>query len=200
MRGTAVRQNVKLVQTITKVIKVFYYASVVMLVLVACMALFTALGPDRYFTAERFANNKFTFELNGLLRYRLDPARLGEGGSLRDVYSSIALAAAVYAVLFAFILHRLGEVMDTVAAENPFHRGNPKRIRDIGLAVMAAAFLIPAANSWVALRMVRSFALEDFSILYSPDVVLAFTGLLLLVLAAVFDYGCYLQEEIDQTV
>ena len=108
MRGTAVRQNVKLVQTITKVIKVFYYASVVMLVLVARMALFTALGPDRYFTAERFANNKFTFELNGLLRYRLDPARLGEGGSLRDVYFSIALAAAVYAVLFAFILHRLG--------------------------------------------------------------------------------------------
>jgi len=48
--------------------------------------------------------------------------------------------------------------------------------------------------------MIRTFNLSELSILYTPDLKLAFTGLLLLILAWVFDYGGYLQEEMDQTV
>ncbi|NLM41239.1 MAG: DUF2975 domain-containing protein [Firmicutes bacterium] len=193
-------ENVKIAQTLNKVLKVFYYAGMITLVLVLLMAVFSLLGPDHYFQPERFSGSRFTFELNGIVRFKLDSAQLGDGGSIRSVFLSIAAAAGVYALVFLYLLRRLREVVATVADRSPFQRDNPKRIRALGLGVTAAAFLIPAANSLVAWRMISSFNLDGFSVLYTPDLKLMFAGLLLLILAAVFDYGCYLQEEMDQTV
>ncbi|HHT41848.1 MAG TPA: DUF2975 domain-containing protein [Firmicutes bacterium] len=193
-------QAARLARTVNKVLKVFYFAGLIGLLLVVGMLVLATLGPERFFAVERFRSGGFSLELNGLVRYELRSANLSDGMSLRSVFQSIAGAAIVYALVFVYVLRRLREVLDTVVMGEPFHRDNPKRIRDIGLGVTAAAFLVPAANSWVAHQMIQSFSLSGFSIVYSPDVQIIFTGLLLLVLAGVFAYGCYLQEEMDQTV
>jgi len=199
VQGTEVRTNIKFAQTVNKVLKAFYWAGIAALLLVVLLGLFALFGPDRYFAAERYARYTFTFELNGIIRYHPDPEQVA-GGSLRGLFRSIALGSAVYVLFFLYLLRRLRQVMDTVAAQKPFYRGNSKRIHEIGRAVLASAFLIPGANSFVAWKMIRTFNLSELSILYTPDLKLAFTGLLLLILAWVFDYGGYLQEEMDQTV
>jgi len=200
MEGREVRESLKFAQAVNKVLKVFYYAGLAALVLLACLAAFALFGPEGVFQPERFSGRLFTFELNGIVRFQVGGGQLDGSGSLRRVYLSIALAAAVYDLLFLYLLRRLRGLLETVVAKNPFHRGNPRRIRDLGSAVTAAAFLIPGANSYVAWQMIRSFNLTGFSVLYTPDLKLVFAGLLLLILSAVFDYGCYLQEEMDQIV
>jgi len=200
MQAAEARLAAKFAGPVRTVLKVFHCAGIVALVLAVLMAVFTVLGPDRYFAPERFASSSFTFELNGLVRYRVDTAKIDPARGVREVFQGIAAAAIVYLLFFIFIVLRLRQVMDTVASGNPFHPGNPKRVRDIGAAVIAGGFIFPAANSWVAVKMISTFSLAGFSVTYSPDVELAFIGFLLTVLAAVFAYGCYLQQEMDQTV
>lgn len=185
---------------IGKVLTVLYVASVVVLVGLAGFGVFTLVASDAFFASEHFRFSRFSLELNGVLRYQINPAVIPEGASFRGIFTSIAVAGTVYAITVLLVLRRLREITQTVVIKQPFDSQNPQRILQMAWLVILSAFVAPASNGWVASRMIDTFSLEDFSIVYSPDVYLALTGFLLVILAGVFAYGCYLLQEIDQTV
>ena len=81
-----------------------------------------------------------------------------------------------------------------MASGNPFIRATP-RVRTSVRQIAGGFTSLPPLG---AVKMISTFSLAGFP--STPDVELAFIGFLLTVLAAVFAYGCYLQQEMDQTV
>lgn len=188
------------VKPIGKVLTVFYVASMVVLAGLAGFGLFTLVASDAFFASEHFRFSRFSLELNGVLRYQINPGVIPQEANFRGIFTSIAVAGSVYAITAFLVLRRLRQITQTVVMKQPFDSRNPKRILQMAWIVILSAFVAPASNGWVAWRMIDTFSLEDFSVVYSPDVNLALAGFLLVILAGVFAYGCYLQEEIDQTV
>jgi branched-subunit amino acid ABC-type transport system permease component len=65
---------------------------------------------------------------------------------------------------------------------------------------MAAAFVIPAAEIFVAGAMIDILKIQNISTNYSINLVLILTGFMMFVLGGIFKYGSYLQHEYDETV
>ena len=94
----------------------------------------------------------------------------------------------------------LRDLLKTVAQGVPFDKENPMRLVNIASVVIGGAFLFPALNELVAGRMIDTFLLKGFSLKYSADLFLLLAGLMMLIMAGVFKYGCYLQNEYDETL
>jgi len=74
------------------------------------------------------------------------------------------------------------------------------RIKKLASVIIGSSFLFPALKGLIALRFVETFHVTPVTIQYGIDGFLLITGLLLLILSAIFNYGCYLQTEYDETI
>ncbi|HHT90126.1 MAG: DUF2975 domain-containing protein [Bacillota bacterium] len=183
-----------------QVVQVFNIALLVILVALVCFVAFTILAPDQYFSGEGSDLARLSFEFNGTLRYTISPTAVKANVNLRGIYTSIAGAAIVYALILRLVLGNLKTIIHSVVIKQPFDLRNRKRILNISWAVMLSAFVIPAVNVWVTSQVIRTFDLQGFSAVYSPHANLIFVAFLLIVLAGVFAYGCHLQQEVDETI
>ena len=106
----------------------------------------------------------------------------------------------VSSLIFLWIVWHLRKLIRSIKAGSPFFHQNPGRIRKIGYATLLwapvngiAAFLFfKSATSQVA------YPVKDLSAL--PFLEMIFLGLMILVIAEVFDRGAKLQHEQDLTV
>jgi hypothetical protein len=55
-------------------------------------------------------------------------------------------------------------------------------------------------NGLVTVNIISLLKIERFNFNLSPDLFMLFTGILILILAGVFKYGAYLQNEYDTTL
>lgn len=107
----------------------------------------------------------------------------------------ISLAVSLPLTFLQFF--SIARLLGTLAAEeSPFQICNVRRIRLLGSAMIASAVLPAAANA-LAVGVLSG---RGVSVLLTDIFPLALAGLLVLVLAQVFSYGCALQQAQDETV
>ncbi len=136
---------------------------------------------------------------NGI-RYLVD-APVVDGGSKslsRDLATIVGLI--IFEVVVLVVIRSSRAVLRSVAEKRPFDQENPKRIRNIAVVVIVSGFLSPWLTYFLTRHELKLYNLEVFSIRYRPDGNSISLGLLLLVLAGVFAYGCQLQQEIGKTI
>ena len=108
----------------------------------------------------------------------------------------------VGALLGLFVIYLLRKILASVIAQRPFARSNVRRMRLLGFILLGVSVLRPLAEYSVARLVLSQVAIENVSlsapIAFSLDAV--FGGLLLLVLATIFDYGSRLEQEQSLTV
>lgn len=190
----------KMAKSMKKVISVFYIVSIVSLAAFVIAAVLCMALPEDYFNIRHFQNGSFSFALNGLIKYDISVSQLPADTSFRKIFTSIVGSAFLYSLAMMRIFKYLRDLLKTVADGVPFDKENPSRLVNIGAVIIGVAFLFPALNELVAGRMIDAFLLEGFSLNYSVDWFLLMTGWMVLILAGVFRYGCYLQNEYDETL
>lgn len=129
-------------------------------------------------------------------------------GELRFLTTAwwLHLAAAghmfVGALLGLYVIYLLRRILASVIQDHPFASSNVRRMRLLAFILLGVSILRPLAEYFVARLVLSQVMVENLSlsapVRFSLEAV--FGGLLLLVLATIFDYGSRLEHEQSLTV
>ena len=155
------------------------------------------LSDDIFIVKE--ANNKgFTLSMDSLIRYRMDASHVGV--SVKSIYRSIAWIAAFTSGGFIIILKQLISLLETVETDKPFAKENEKRLTIIGVILILGSIILRITGAMAAKTIITTLNITNLDININIDLFMAFTGFMMLILAGIFKYGNYLQEEYDSTL
>jgi uncharacterized membrane protein len=103
-------------------------------------------------------------------------------------------------VFFQFVLIQLKQIITDVYHKIPFSDKNIKRLKYMGIAYLVSSVVLPMVNGSLFAMVANTFNIFEATINFSMDFQSAFIGIIILILAYVFEYGATLQEDIDLTV
>ena len=115
---------------------------------------------------------------------------------LQALFMYISLAALMVSV----VVFEVKGILKTVVADNPFEKGNSRNLTVIALTLLVGSVIVPILQWRIAATIIQMLHINNMNATYSVDGNLLFTGILILILAGVFQYGNYLQEEVDSTL
>ena len=181
------------------VMNVFYWAAVNFACGTFIAAIVIKFMPDTRFVLSEGSINHMGFSLDGFIKYRLNEMVLS-GTSMKDIYFTIMIMSFIIASLILPVLRQFVLILKTVEEDKPFAIENAKRISIIGVVLMIGAFIIPAAEIFVANVVIDTMKIQNIETNYSVSIELILAGFLMFVLGGIFKYGSYLQHEYDETV
>lgn len=180
------------------VVKISYIASVIFLVAGLVVGILLAVAPISSIAAISDTGG-LSLTLDNILMVKINPVTTTLE-DLKPVFASICFMVAAIGAVLAVILKQLELILGTVKDDKPFAPENSKRLTTIGITLMIGAFIERAGEFFVASTMIDTLKLNDLSVNFSADSNMILIGFVVLVLAGVFKYGCYLQNEYDSTV
>ena len=87
-----------------------------------------------------------------------------------------------------------------ISRDKVFDAANAKLLLRGGIVLVAAAIAVPLLNGYLLPALINAFTANVISTAVSMNVTSLFVGLVLLVMAYVFNHGLYLQREADYTL
>jgi len=132
--------------------------------------------------------------------YEIDESIFSGVVNVKWLFVIGSLVGLVNIGFLQYILTLLRNVVRDVEAKQPFSEDNIKRLKWIGIAYLVAAVVLPFANSMFLLHVINLLDLFEANANFMIRFQSLFMGLIILILAYVFDYGAYLQEDHDMTV
>ncbi len=144
-------------------------------------------------------SGSFSGSLNGISIFRVNPQTNGNI-MIKPVLQALFLWLTVGTAMVAVILFEVKRILKTVCEDNPFEKSNSKNLTVIACALIAGSLTVNIFASRFASEVIKALQIANMSLGYSIDLTLLLTGVLILILAGVFRYGNYLQEEVDSTL
>jgi len=183
-----------------KGMSVFYVVSIIGIVLSIIMTICTVAIPTSYFNIDHFRNGSFSIDVNGVFRYDLSGSGLPEDVNLRGIFTSIAFVAFIYSIALTIVFKELRDILATVVNKEPFDEKNAERLTKISAVIIIGSVIFNLLNGLVAGLIIDILKIEHMDVVLSINISMLLTGFLVLILAGIFKYGCYLQKEHDATV
>jgi hypothetical protein len=103
-------------------------------------------------------------------------------------------------LMVSVLLYELKRILKTVVADNPFEKSNSKNLTVIALTLLVGSLILPIFEGRIAMAVIDVLKISNFNVNFMIDWNLLMAGILILILAGVFQYGNYLQEEVDSTL
>jgi hypothetical protein len=107
---------------------------------------------------------------------------------------------AIGCVMGALFVHQLVGILREVENAKPFSPANAGRLGKMGILVIVTSVVYRIGQAAALSAMIDVAGLEDISVNYLPNTDMVFVGILLFILAGIFKYGSYLQDEYDATL
>lgn len=186
----------KLANLLHTVVRILFWITVVAAVAGVIGSVVMAFMPASYFNTGN--TTSLALAMDSVIKYRLDPPLTPV--SLKPVFFTALLTSIPAFVLLALIFSNLAGILKTVKAEKPFAAENAKRLTVMGVVILASSVLVNVLQAAVVLVMVTTLDIANIDINYNINFTMLFMGLLLLILAGIFRYGNYLQDEVDSTL
>jgi len=120
--------------------------------------------------------------------------------NVKWLLSLLFVVLSVNLLFFQFILIQLKTIISDVSNKIPFSDKNIKRLKYMGIAYLVSSIVLPIVNGTLFVKIANTFNIFDATINFSIDFQSVFIGIIILILAYVFEYGATLQEDIDLTV
>jgi hypothetical protein len=137
--------------------------------------------------------------LGGTMFFKFNPQVSGDL-MIKPFLQAFFAWIAVAALMMSVILFELKRILKSVVQDNPFEKGNSKNLTIIGIALIVGSLIMPLLEGRIVSAIIRVLQISNINFNYSIDCTLLFTGIIILILAGVFRYGNYLQEEVDSTL
>ena len=128
------------------------------------------------------------------------PVHNAAGKSMKPMLISGFLAMSISLGLISFICWQLKEILRTVLDKNPFAQKNSHRISMIGWSLIIGSCLIKATYMVNGIFLMNIVDSKELDVLIKLPLDFIFIGVLIVILARVFAYGNYLQDEYDATL
>jgi hypothetical protein len=135
----------------------------------------------------------------GSMMFKFDPQTIGDI-MIKSFLQALFMWISVGALMVSIVLFVVKRILTAVIRDNPFEKGNSKNLTVISLVLIAGSFIVPFMEGRIAAAIIQTLKIDSIHFSYSMDGNLLFTGILILILAGVFQYGNYLQEEVDSTL
>lgn len=174
-----------------------WYIMIGAMALMLLASLTLAFLPPRFM--HDFATDAISLETNSIT---LDFARLSVKHPRAIALGFLGLAFVMTGFVAA-VTAQLRKILDTLRAEAPFAPENARRIRTMGILIIAGTVVKSFLLSGVGFLIMQNVAIDGVHVgvrLGSPDLAGILTGFLVLILAEVFRYGAELQEDRNLTV
>lgn len=181
------------------VIKVFYAVSITVIIAAVAIGIYIIATPASSFGALAGTGGSLSLSLDNVFMFKVDP-QYATGENLKPVIASMCFMAATIGIILAIIFRQLELILGTVKNDKPFTAENSRRLSIIGATLMIGAFVKRIGECLVAYNIINTLKLFDVNVNYSADSSMIITGFIVLILAGVFKYGSYLQNEYDSTV
>lgn len=110
------------------------------------------------------------------------------------------LLGEAYVVFAIYIFRKLQLIFKDVLIDQPFSSNNIRHLYNMGYAFIISSFVLPIFGAIFSNHLINLASLDNFNTNYMIDLKAFFMGLLIIVLATIFDYGHHLQDEYDMTV
>jgi len=158
-----------------------------------------AFVPANSVVMDATTSGSLTTTLGGTMSFKFDPQVSGKimiKPFLEDFFGWIAVAA----LMTAMILFEIKRILKSVIQDNPFKKGNSRNLTVIALVLIIGSCILPFLEARVVSEIIRVLQIANINFSYSVDSTMMFSGIIVLILAGVFQYGNYLQEEVDSTL
>lgn len=134
------------------------------------------------------------------IQYDIDPSDLTGIINVKLFLIFGGITALFNLTFLQFIFIYLRKIVVDVKEKTPFSDENIKRFNYIGYAYLTSAVVLPLMNSSFLTIGINLLAVERATVNYMVNFQSIFMGILIILLAKIFEYGAYLQNEYDMTV
>ncbi len=137
--------------------------------------------------------------VNGIIKFAVDPA-LNQSVSIKPLLQALLPVALIASLLLVIVIHQVRCIVKTVADDCPFHRKNSSRLCIIAAILIVGSITVNVAEARLARLIIDALKIQNVSVNYTINSTMFLSGFLIFILAGVFRYGSYLQEEYDATL
>jgi hypothetical protein len=191
--------KMKMLAKILNVIcKVAFVITAVGFVLFLLASIFISLVPAK----DMVVSGNMSGYLNatfGNTMFKFTPPTIGHI-MVKPFLQTLFMYISFGALMVSVILFEVKGILNTVIADNPFEKANSKKLTVIALVLVVESVIVPFLEERIMKTIIQMLQINNMNVSYAIDGNLLFTGILILILAGVFQYGNYLQEEVDSTL
>ena len=188
-----VRKTAKILRAI---MDVFFWVTIISGMGIVSLCILVLIGA---LTIPKTESMTISLVLNGLISYKVDRS-MYELPILRPVILRFIPTVSLVVLMAATIFRQVRNILKTVVQDCPFAEENVKRLFIIAFSLITGSVLINVAQYLLVVAAVQSLQINCLQVSYATDLTMLTTGLLILILAGVFKYGCFLQKEYDATI
>lgn len=180
---------------LTKIIQVIIMISVAALLLAMLGAL--VISSDLY-NIDLSRIDHFSMNI-GLLNMNIPIEQMEGTLNIRYLIVFASITMLFYMGAFFYLFKKVERFLSYVKKGTPFADENIHMMYHIGKVLVILSAALPIITLPFAWRLAHALPL-DIMVNFEIDFGLLVLGLVVLLLASIFNYGAYLQEEYDQTV
>ncbi len=176
------------------VFTVFYWLSIVLLVVVSLGFLVQFILPKTLF---QISAKDFNFSFDNTIYFQSD---LAESINIQGFLQKFSFFAIPLMFMLVVGLKHMRLILKSVKEGNPFCEANVKSLSIIGLDLILAAFVVSLAENVLFNHLLNLLSIRNITMNYSANVPYLLAGILVILLAGIFNYGRFLKSEYDATV
>lgn len=173
---------------------VLYWLSIAVLALVAVGFLVQFILPESLFLID---SETFKFSFDNAIYFKASASGTLNIKSFVQIFLLFAIPMAVMLVVG---LRHMRMILKNVKDGNPFCEANVRSLSVIGFDLIVAAFVVNFAELILLNHLLDLIAIKSVHMNYSANVPYLLAGILVLILAGIFNYGRFLKSEYDATV
>lgn len=147
-----------------------------------------------------------TFDGDGLsLSFVFVPVTIESGtvifeDSIKPLLMNAVVIIAIYASFAYFLFYLLGNIITKTKEKKPFDSLVVNHFFRLAYLLIIGSIVLPIFDAVILLILNNAYPTLSLNIVYSPQMGMFFSGILIYILANVFEYGAALQSEVDATV
>lgn len=187
MKGTAI---------VTKIFNVILYIA---LAVVAVLFIAVIFINQRHFNFDLSHLDNINVSINNIL-YELSGDTLSGIVNVKTILLVGAGVAFINLGFVQYILLTVRKLVTNIKDDQPFDQQNTVLLKNLAIAFLIASVVLSILNSVFFTVVMNNLEIVEMNVNYSINTTYLFMGILIFILAYVFDYGSYLQEEYDSTI
>jgi hypothetical protein len=173
---------------------VLYWLNIAVVVLAAAGFLIQFILPEDLFWVN---SESFGFTFDNAIYFKTsfpDPV------NIKGFVQIFLLWTVPLGLMLLVGIRYLVKILKRVKEGDPFCDENIKSLSVIGFDLIAAAFLVNLAEIFLMNHLLKLFNIQNIQMNYSANIPYLLAGILVLLLAGIFNYGRFLKSEYDATV
>jgi hypothetical protein len=197
------KMNVKAYKKLTRIVRVIIQA---LFWICAALGGLTILSnivfifiPQHFFELNDNIARHVTITTGGFLKYSYELAP-NIVMNLKPLINVISVLVIISSVLMLPILYQLNNILKNVENDLPFAPGNAHSLSIIGYMIAIGTFVLPLAEALVGTMIMNIIKVPNITVNYSINFYMLIMSFFIFILAGIFKYGNYLQQEYDTTL